>query len=235
MGSAVKKILIAQDIHALLRQDSSFLARADLRVLVAATNDEMLKVHRAERADLIITDLDLPGMSSERLCGLIQQDAALRTASMIMACANTPESIRNSSQCRPNAVLLRPLHPVLLMAKARQLLDISARETIRVLLSARVQGRSPDGPFYCRTRNISATGMMIETDKHFAEGTRLSSQFYLPDAQSVRVTGTIVRIIQQTPGNEDYQYGLMFSDLTPETRQLLLDFVERAARGSREG
>jgi len=231
----VKKVLIAQDIHALLQQNDTFLARADLQVFVAPTNEELLKIHRAERVDLIMTDLDLPCMSTDRLCDLIQQDAALRTVSMIMACANTPDAIKRSTQCRANAVLLRPLQPFLLMAKARQLLDISARETIRVLLSARVQGRSSSGPFYCRTRNISATGMMIETDRHFAEGARLSSQFYLPDARSIQVTGTIVRIIQQTPGNKDYQYGLMFNDITPETRQLLLDFVESAPPVSRQG
>ena len=226
----MKKVLIAEDIRALLEQDSTFLGRTDMRVFVATTNDEVLQVHRSEKVDLIITRLDLPGMATERLFNLIREDAVLRTVSAIMACANTPEEIKESSRCRVNAVLLDPLHPVLLLAKAQQLLDIAARESIRVLLGIIVDGRFGEEAFYCRSKNISATGMMIETRRRLAEGARLSCQFYLPDATKVQTTGKIVRIIQQTSGGEDHQYGLMFTDLAPETKQLLADFVESRSK-----
>jgi response regulator RpfG family c-di-GMP phosphodiesterase len=219
----------------LLEQDNSFLDRTDLQVFAAATNDEMLQVHRAERVDLIMTKLDLPGMASETLFNLIREDPTLRTVSIILSCANTPEAIKASSRCRANAVLLEPLHPVLLMAKARQLLDIAARETIRVLLGATVNGRSGEEAFYCRTKNISATGMMIETRRRLAEGARLSCQFYLPNATSIQATGKIVRIIQQASEAGEHQYGLMFTDVTPEAKQLLVDFVEAQSRRSGSG
>lgn len=231
----MKKVLITHELHALLKQDHSFLDRADLQVFVAATNDEVLNIHHAERVDLIMTKLDLPGMASEKLYGLIREDAALRTVSTIMCCANTPEAIKQSSQCRVNAVLLEPLHPVLLMAKAQQLLDIATREEIRVLLGVVIDGRFGEEAFYCRTKNISATGMMIETRKRLVEGARLTCQFYLPDATKIQASGNIVRIIQQTPGNADHQYGLMFTDIASETKQLLADFVERSRRGSKPG
>jgi DNA-binding response OmpR family regulator len=229
----MKKVLIAQELHALLEQDRSFLDRTDLQVFVAATNDEVLSIHRTERVDLIISKLDLPGMASEKLYSLIREDAALRTVSTIMGCANTPEAIKKSSQCRVNAVLLEPLHPVLIMAKAQQLLDIAAREMIRVLLGVVIDGRFRDEAFYCRTKNISSTGMMIETRKRLVEGARLTCQFYLPDATRIQASGKIVRIIQQTSGGEDHQYGLMFTDITPETKQLLADFVESSRHGSK--
>lgn len=222
----MKKVLIAQAIHTLLEQDRSFLDRTDLQVFVAATNDEVLNIHRVERVDLIISKLDLPGMASEKLYGLIREDSALRTVSTILCCANTPEAIKQSSQCRVNAVLLEPLHPVLVMAKAQQLLDIAARESIRVLLGVVVDGRFGEEAFYCRTKNISATGMMIETRKRLVEGARLTCQFYLPDATRVQTSGKIVRIIQQASGEGDQQYGLMFTDTAPETKQLLADYVE---------
>ncbi len=231
----MKKVLIAHELHALLEQDRSFLDRTDLRVFVAATNDEALNIHRAERVDLIISKLDLPGMASEKLYGLIREDAALRTVSTILCCANTPEAIKKSSQCRVNAVLLEPLHSVLLMAKAQQLLDIAAREMIRVLLGVIIDGRFGDEAFYCRTKNISATGMMIETRKRLVEGARLTCQFYLPDATRIQASGKIVRIIQQTSGDEDHQYGLMFTDIAPEIKQLLADFIESSRHGSKPG
>jgi DNA-binding response OmpR family regulator len=228
----MKKVLIAHELHVLLEQDRSFLERTDIQVFVAATNDEVLNIHRAEKVDIIITKLDLPGMASDKLYGLIREDAALRTVSTILCCANTPEAIKKSSQCRVNAVLLEPLHPVLLIAKAQQLLDISAREMIRFLLGVVIDGRFGEEAFYCRTKNISATGMMIETSKRLVEGTRLMCQFYLPDATRIKVSGKIVRIIQQTTGEGDLQYGLMFTDITSETKQLLAGYVESSRRGT---
>ncbi len=231
----MKKVLIAHDIHVLLGQDKNFLDRTDLQVFVAATNDEMLKVHRAERVDLIMTKLVLPGLASEKLFNLIREDPALRTVSIIMSCANDPKAIEASSRCRVNAVLLEPLHPVLFMAKAQQLLDIAVRETIRVLAGVTVDGLFGNEAFYCRTRNISTTGMLIETRKRIAEGTRLYCQFHLSDATRIQTSAKIVRITQQTSGEGGYHYGLMFTDVAPEVKQLLVDFVEAQSRRSGPG
>jgi DNA-binding response OmpR family regulator len=231
----MKKVLIAHELHVVLEQDRSFLNRTDMQVFVAATNDEVLNIHRAETVDLIITKLDLPGLASEKLYELIREDAALRTVSTILCCANTPEAIKKSSECRVNAILLEPLHPVLLIAKAEQLLDIAAREMIRVLLGVVIDGRFGDEAFYCRTKNISATGMMIETRKRLVEGARLMCQFYLPDATKIQASGKIIRIIQQASGNADHQYGLMFTEIAPEIKQRLADFVESTRNKSQSG
>jgi CheY-like chemotaxis protein len=229
----MKKVLIAKDIHALLEKDKSFFDRTDLTVFVAATNDEALEMHRTKRVDLIIMQLDMPGMTSEQFCSLIREDTSLRAVSMIMVCDNTPAAVERSERCRANAVLLQPVHPLVVMVKAQQLLEIAARETIRVLLSVRADSLSRDESFYCRTRNISATGMLIETDTPLAPGARLSCFFYLPNAKKVQVSGKIIRTIEQTPGDEDHQYGVMFTDISPEVRKLLNDYVEFSSRKSR--
>ncbi len=229
----MKKILIAQDIRVILEKDKSLLNRTDLAVFSAATNDEALKIHRAERVNLIITHLDMPGMTSEEFCSLIREDECLRVVSMIMVCADIPAEIEQSSRCRANAVLLRPVHPLVLMVKAQQLLDVAARETLRVLLNASVDSRSESESFFCRSRNISATGMLIESDKPLDEGARLSCIFYLPNAKKIQAAAKIVRAIERAPGDEDHRYGLMFTDIAPEARQQLLDFVEQTSLNSR--
>jgi DNA-binding response OmpR family regulator len=228
--AAMKKVLIEHDIYDLLESSNTFLSRMDFTVVVAATNDELLNSHRAERADLIITKLDMPGMPSEKLCSLIRDDAGLREVSIIMVCENTRAAIEQSSRCRANAVLLRPVHPVLLMAKAQQLLDIAERETLRVLLSASVETHAKDDSFYCRTRNVSATGMLIETDQPLNEGDRLTCVFYLPNAKKITASGKIIRTIERAPGDEDYKYGLMFTNLTPQSKKLLTEYVEEISR-----
>ncbi len=228
----MKKIVIARDLHALLERNKTFLNRTDVTAFSAATSDEALTIHRREHADLIITRIDLPGTGCEQFCSLIREDASLRAVSIILVCSNNPAAIERSTHCRANAVLLMPVHPLVLMVKAQQLLNIAARETLRVMLTASVEGRSGDESFICRSRNISATGMLIETEKPLAEQTRMFCQFYLPNAKKVEVSGVIMRIQPPPPGGEDYQYGLMFTDITPETRQLLIDFVGQAINRS---
>ncbi len=155
----MKKILIASGMHTLLQQEQSFLDRSDLRVFISATTDDALAVHRSEHVDLILTRQDLPGMPSSSFCRTIREDAALRTVSIIMACADTAETVRKASRCGVNCVLLDPLQAVVAQAKAEQLLNIAARETLRVLLTADLQGSDETAPFYCRTGNVSASGL----------------------------------------------------------------------------
>jgi two-component system chemotaxis response regulator CheY len=225
----MKKVLIAQDLHVLLQQDKTFLNRTDFTVFTMATNDEALNIHRRERVNLIITNFDMPGMDSQQFCSRIREDKDLRAVSMIMVCPNTPEAIEQSARCRVNAVLLQPVHPLLLMVKAQQLLDIAARETLRVLLNASIDGSARNTAFFCRSRNVSATGMLIETNKQFAEGARLSCLFYLPNSQKIEAKGKIIRTKGQALGAKDNIYGLMFTDITPEVKQALLDFVESSS------
>jgi DNA-binding response OmpR family regulator len=221
----MKKIIIAHELHDLLERNETFLNRADMTAFVAATNEEVLKLHRARRADLIIALLDLPGMSSEQLCSQIREDKDLREVSIIMVCANFPESIERSARCRVNAVLLQPVHPLVLTVKSHQLLNIAARGTLRVPVSAGIDGRTGNESIVCRSKNLSATGMLIESEKLLAEGARMSCVFHLPNARKIEVSGAIVRALKHAPRDEEYQYGFMFTDITPETRQALIDFV----------
>lgn len=221
----MKKIIIAHDLHALLTQDRTFCNRREMRVFPAATTDEALAIHREERADLIILELDMPGLPGEQACALIRDDADLRTVSMIMVCTDTPEAIERSRQCRTNAVLLQPVNPLVLTIKMQQLLDIAVRETLRVLLRVNIETRSGNESFYCCSRDISATGMLIETEEPLGEGARLSCQFYLPNTKKIQVTGKIVRTIGRDPGDDVHQYGLMFTDIGPVDQKELIDYI----------
>ncbi len=231
----MKKVLIAREVHDLLEREKTLLNRADIKVFVAATNDEVFAIHRAQRVDLIITSLDLPGLAGDELSSRIREDPDLRAVSIIMISENTPAAIARSKECRANAVLLRPVHPLLIMVKAQQLLEIAARETVRVFLSAKVEGNARDELFYCRTRDISVTGMLIETDRELTEGTRLSCLLYLPDTKKIRLAGKIIRILERSPDDEDYRYGFMFTEISAEARQQLAAFVDEIVRESETG
>lgn len=223
----MKKVLIAQEISAVLLQRNSFLNREDVAVLTAASNDEALRIHRAQNADLIITHLDMPGMGIERFSSQISEELKSRRILMIMICANSTSAIEQSSRCGAHAVVLRPLNPPLLLAKAQQLLDISWRETYRVLLSAPVEGKTGNETFFCRSEDISPSGMLIETEKTLASGGRVVCSFMLPDGTSIQTTGEIARTLQQASGAGTHRYGVRFTTLSPETRRVLDSFIDK--------
>ncbi|HEX9020237.1 MAG TPA: hypothetical protein VF903_03145, partial [Nitrospirota bacterium] len=62
-----KKILVSDSVMAIIDPEKSFLKRGNIMLFTAATNDDVLAIHRAEKVDLIVALLDMPGMKSERL------------------------------------------------------------------------------------------------------------------------------------------------------------------------
>jgi hypothetical protein len=58
--------------------------------------------------------------------------------------------------------------------------------------------------------------MLIECDTPLSEGNRLSCMFYLPNATNIEVSGKIIKSVDQAPGHEDHQYGLMFTNISAE-------------------
>lgn len=231
----MKKILIAQEIYKILQRKNNFLNRADMMIFTAASHDEVLEIHRAERVDLIITQLDLPGITCEQFCSRIREDANLREVSIIMVCANNNSAKAQSARCRANAVVLRPFKSDVLLAKAKELLNISWRETYRVLLSVAVEGNANNQMFFCRSLDISATGMLIETEQVFSPGDRLVCNFFLPDATRIEATGEIVRTLEKAPGTDANRYGVHFLTLAPEAKKTLEAFIDAKASKTTAG
>src|SRR5512147_1756857 len=174
----MKKVLIADALKSDLTRGKSFLSRTSVKLFTAATNDDILSVHRAENVDLIISQLDMPGMKDDQLYTAIRKDGVLRKVSVIMLCNGTPDERERAEQCTANVVLTLPVDAALLLEKAQDLLDISWRESYRVLLSVSIAGTSSESAFFCRSENISATGLLVETDRALKEGDRVVCSFF---------------------------------------------------------
>lgn len=231
----MKKIVVAQDINTILKKKNTFLNRADIRVFAATLTDEVLQIHRTVRADLLIINIDMPGMGSEQLCSLIREGAKQDAVSIIMVCPDTKSAIELSSRCGVNAVIPRPFKPAQLLAQAKSLLNLSWRETYRVLLNVAVEGTVSSSRFVCHSLDISLAGMLIETAQTFNQGDRLSCSFFLPDMTQIQITGEIARTIQPAPGVNDNWYGVHFLNLSPEAAKILEAFIDTNAAKSRAG
>jgi DNA-binding response OmpR family regulator len=227
----MKKIVVAENINTILRKKNTFFDRADMRIFTATTTDEVLQIHRAVRLDLIIIPLDMPGMSSKQLCALLKEDKE-NCPVIIMVCARTQRALERSAQCGIDSLHFRPIKPSQLLDQAKAFLNLSWRETYRVLLHVAVEGSNDAGNFVCNSLNISLDGMLIETDQKLNIGDRLSCSFFLPHGSQIKTTGEIARIVTPAPGVKSNWYGVHFLDVSPETEKDLETFIDANASKS---
>jgi DNA-binding response OmpR family regulator len=229
----LKKILIDRDISKLLLEKKSYLNRAEIQLFTAASRDEALEIHRAEHVDLIITDLDAAGMSSEQFCSLIRKAPELHRVSIIMVCACDTAQMERSSRAGANAIILKPIKSSFLLAKVKQLLNLSWRETYRIILDVSVDGTVSGGTFSCRSLDVSTQGLLMETTRMFTIGESVVCSFTLPDDRLIRAKGTVVRSLPTEPGFHANCYGIHFHDLTPDESKAIEDFLDSPARKKR--
>ena len=228
----MKKIILAEPLKSILEKEGSVLQRADVQLFTAATNDELLALHRAEKANLIITQLDMPGISSEQLCSRIRKDGALRQVSLIICCSDSAADHERVSRCNPNAALTCPIDTAQLMAKIQQLLDIPWRGAYRVLVRVNGEGQSKEKAFFCRSENISVKGLLLETERILEKDDRVTCSFCLPDSKQLIAHGEVVRVLKPTAQSPLNRYGIKFSQLAPEVRSAIESFVERKRQQS---
>ncbi len=225
----MKKALIAIDLISLYMKKDSFLDRADIKILSAASNDAFLKTHEKEKVDLIVTLLDMPGsIKSEKLFDMIRQREELRKVSIIIICEDTPEHRERCRKCGANAVFTKPVDFNQFHGKMRQLLDVAPRQAYReVLQIVDIEGKFGDRSFFGHGENISASGMLLKTEDIFALGDQMYFSFFLPDGMHVNARGEVVRLIRQALATHVCRYGVQFTDIAPQNRSAIEMFVKK--------
>ncbi len=223
----MKKIIIANSIHAFLERDKSILNRGDFRVYTATSGKEAFRLHQEEKANLIIADLDLPDMGGDALCSLVRKESSTRSVSIILVCQDIPAELERASTCGANAWITKPIRPELLVESVGQLLAVSMRRAYRVLLKAKIHGARQNEPFFCTTHNISVSGILIETEKVLDAGDLITCALFLPGSQQIVVDGEVVRLEKKPDGG--YCYGVRFNDLAPEFRAEIERFIAQVA------
>jgi DNA-binding response OmpR family regulator len=226
----MKKILIAEALKSFIENEKSLLKREDIIVYRAATTDDMLKIHRSEKVNLIISQLDVPGMSAEQLCAQIRNDEALRQVSLLMISPDTSSDRERVSRCKPNAIMTLPINTAQLLEKVQLLLDIPWRGSFRVMLSVAVEGDDKGNAFFCGSENISSSGLLIETDRVISRNDRVICKFFLPGSEQIVVRGEVVRMMKRDAGKDVNQYGIRFLEIDQKAQTAIASFVQKRVK-----
>ena len=219
----MKKILLINPVTESLARDKNILDRDDLRIFTATTAEEGLSIHREEMVNLLLTELDLPDMGGDELCSRIRQEQALRRVSVIVVCRDLPEEIKRAESCGANARLLKPVTREQLDDCVGKLLSVPMRQDCRVLIRAQVYSERGATTLFGTSRDISVSGLLLESDGLLAVGDRISCMFFLPGASQISAVGEVVRTTRLSRIMN--QYGIRFISLYPQVHTELENFV----------
>ncbi|HWR59882.1 MAG TPA: response regulator [Thermodesulfovibrionales bacterium] len=219
-----KKILTAAGLRAFIEHEKSVLRRSDYRIFTAASCEEALKIHKAEKVDLIILDIDMPGMTGDKLCSLIKDDKNLGKAYVVLACSDDKSEINRCTQSGADFCITRPIDADLLLDRISEVLIIRARESNRVPLRITVVG-SAGKTFFCYAHDLSASGILIETERILHKGESVGCLFCLQDSREILIDGEVARI--KIRSNDIYQYGIKFSHLNAKSRSAINALLHR--------
>jgi CheY-like chemotaxis protein len=223
----MRKILLADDLQRLYLEKNSFRHRADIKVFAAATNDDILSIHQKEKIDVIVTQLDLPGLASEELFSIIRTSEDLRDVSTIIVCRDTLAHRERCKQCNANAVFTMPVDSALLHFKIQQFLNVAPRKSYRAVLAVAIEGRFKNRPQPFWTENISTSGMLIKTREPLSKGAGTFFSFFLPNGTHISGYGEITRIVQSHTDPYMFQYGIKFTDIEPDVKKALESAVKK--------
>lgn len=226
----MKKILLVNAARYFFDEGNNLLDRKDFQVFMAATAMQALQIHRRERVNLIVAELDLPDMGCDALCTRIREDKEVRSVSFIMICHNDPAELARAAACGANVYLHKPFSAKTLLEHVERLLVISIRRGYRVLLRAKVKGATDDTVFFCTSQNISVSGILIETDRSLLAGEQLTCSFYLPGAAHITADGEVVRVETATDGR--HCFGIRFTTLDPVQSSAIEKFIADTMRSA---
>lgn len=223
----MKKIIISERILQGFDKKDTIFARGNIELVPARSCEDILDLHRTQRTDIIITEIDQPVMGGVRLCSALRSDETLQKVSIILVCDSDEESLTKGQTARANAVISRPVASFDLFAKIAELLVVPQRKDIRSYLRVSVSGKEKGAPLLGVTTNISISGLLLESNAKFSKGDRLTCALSI-GGREVIVECQIVRVGKATAGR--FLYGVTFLNIDTKAIVLIDQFVRGGIR-----
>jgi two-component system alkaline phosphatase synthesis response regulator PhoP len=132
-----QRILVVDDDPQIVRLARSYLEQAGFEVLAAGDGERALHVIRADRPDLIVLDLMLPGRNGLDVAQIIRKDALLAQLPIIMLTARVEDADRiNGFALGADDYMTKPFNPLELVARVQAVLrralgQVSASHVLR--------------------------------------------------------------------------------------------------------
>ena len=117
------RVLIADDSMAVRKVAERLLVQAGLEVALASSGEEALAWLAKEKADVIISDVIMPGRSGYDVCTFVRSQAGLADTPVLLISGIVNDEVTKQVElCRANGVLKKPFQGSSLQDKVKELL-----------------------------------------------------------------------------------------------------------------
>lgn len=228
------KALLVDDVKLFLELEKTLLKNRGMEIFTATSGKEAIEIHRREKVNVILCDLNMPDLSGLDVCRLIRNDEALKTVSIIMVTTKgSDEDIAKCMSAGANDVISKPINRVELLKKVFKYTNISFRSDTRLLVRLQAQGTTERSEIFAgMTRNISSTGFLLETAQKFSIGDTATFSISFPGfSAKIPVKGEIAREMdleseRSYSGVKMTFYGVRFTEVSSELRNYIDYFVK---------
>ncbi|MEO7084814.1 MAG: ATP-binding protein [Gemmatimonadaceae bacterium] len=118
-----RKIVIAEDSRTQAESLRSMLDDAGFDVVVARTGTEAIEALRRRPADLVVSDVIMPGMSGFELCAAMRADPALRgTPCILLTSLVDPHDVMRGLEAGADNYVTKPYEPAQLLQRIERTL-----------------------------------------------------------------------------------------------------------------
>ncbi|MBX5491606.1 MAG: response regulator [Chloroflexi bacterium] len=123
------KILVADDQQRVRRLVAATLGEARWEMFYASNGQQALQLARAVRPDVILLDVNMPGLDGFEVCRQLKHDPATRQIAIVLLTARRDsESQIRGTLVGADAYFMKPFSPLALVSKLQELLPRTVAE-----------------------------------------------------------------------------------------------------------
>lgn len=222
--SAMRRILLALKDRGVTERLAKSLGSPEYKIYTSASMDEAMEIFRAEEPDLVLAELNLPPTGGDALCIDIKKNFPGNQTFVILACGTSAAELKKCGKSEADSYVKTPLDPDDIARRINSILQKDVWRAHRVLVKVRVEGSFNSEEFFCTSRNLSVTGIFLETDKSLARGDKVYCSFFLPDTERIRTDCRIMRVEKGEDGRN--AYGAEFIELDDSQKKDIEDFIQ---------
>ena len=106
-----RRILVVEDEMDMRKMLEVRLAARGHEVILVPTAEEALPIMKAQKPDLVLLDLYLPGMDGTELCDIIKADEELKMIPVIFISANPLDIEKKTEEHKADGCIQKPFDP----------------------------------------------------------------------------------------------------------------------------
>ena len=220
----MRRILIALKDGGSTERLVESLDSPEYKIFTSASMEEAMDIFRAEEPDLVLAELALPPSGGDALCIHIKNNFPDNHTFVILACGTSAAELRKCGRSGADSYVRTPIEPDAITRRINAILQKESWRAHRVLVKVQVESSFKSEEFFCTSRNLSATGIFLETDKSLARGDVVHCSFFLPDTERIRTDCRIVRVEKEKGSKQ--AYGAEFMELDDSQKINIEDFIQ---------